>query len=101
MLQEDAVTGRRRGQLVHLGAQGGDLLLGLVQRGHQAIVLLLGSIQLFPRLAQLVAQELEFLGGLFQPSPQVEHLLFQRLDLSLKILDIHGILTERPREGGI
>ena len=74
--QEGAVGARRLGELVHFFAQGGDVLLGLLQGVGQLLVLRDGLGELALGLEQPLLEGLDPPGALRQPPPQDGDLLF-------------------------
>ena len=76
--EEGAVGGRRLGELLDLLAQGGQLLLGLLQGEGQLLVLRGGLGQLALRLEQALLEGLDPARALLQPAPE-------RVDLILGI----------------
>ncbi len=81
--QERPVGRRRLGQLVHLLAQGGDVLTGLTQGVGQALILREGLLQLALGLQETLFQRPHPLGRIRQPPPQQGHLLLQSSHLRL------------------
>ena len=77
--EEGAVGRRRLGQLLHLVAQVGHVLLGRLQREGQLLVLRDGLGQLALGLEQLLLQGLDPPRALLQTTPEDGDLLFGRL----------------------
>jgi hypothetical protein len=82
--QERPISGRRLGELVHLLAEGGDVLAGLTQGVGQALVLREGLLQLALGLQETLFQRPHPLGRISQSPPQQSHLLLQSSYLRLQ-----------------
>ena len=87
-LGEDPVGGGGGGELVHLLLEGGDLLLRLVEGLDEALVLLVGLVELLPGGVELRPEELELPGGLLEAAAEVVDLLLEGLHLGLEGLDL-------------
>ena len=79
--EEGAVGGGRLGQLLDLFAQGGQLLLGLLQGEGQLLVLRRRLGQLALRLEEALLEGLHPPGALLQPAPE-------RVDLILGVCQL-------------
>ena len=81
LADDDAVGGRRLGQLVDLVAQGGDVLARLPQRVAELLVLGHGLGELALRLEQALLERPDPLRRVGHPGAQVSDLVVQRVDL--------------------
>ena len=92
---EGAVGARRLGELLDLVAQGGELLLGLLERQGELLVLRDGLAQPPLRLKEPLFECLDSPRLLVEPSPQRLELLEDLVDLALLAHVV--VLVAHPR----
>ena len=94
--QVRAVRRRRLGELVHLLAQGGDVLLGLLEREGQLLVLRHRMCELALGLEQPLLERAHPPGRFLKPAPELGDLVFGLLCAAVQLLSI-VIVCREPR----
>ena len=92
--QVGPVGGRRLGELVHLLAQGGDVLLGLLEREGQLLVLRHGMCELALGLEQPLLERANPARRLLQAAPELGDLVFCLLGPAVQLLSIAIVCWE-------